>query len=281
MKSIALRIANRIERRAKMTQHAISADSFLVSYPKSGRTWLRYMLAHYFAAVSSFGEPVDLHNMFALIPNFDLDPVRGIPAFRAARRNGPMPRIWVSHHNFHWRLFFHKPVILIVRDPRDVIVSSYFHAVRHKHRFDGNMLDFMKHESQGLPAMCRYLNGWAGAVARRPHCVLSYEALSKNTEQELRSTLAFLNCPIDVSALNGAVRAGSFAAMQELELTEGIPGHDYDRSDSESLRMRRGQAGGYRDYLDKDMIEIVEKICARKLSPTAKDLLARSGIELA
>jgi hypothetical protein len=281
MTTMAVRIVNRIRRRAKMTQYAMSANSFLVSYPKSGRTWLRYMLAHYFATVCGYDEPVDLHNMFAIVPNFDLDPVRGIPAFRFPDRNRPVPRIWVSHHNFHWRLFFHKPVIMIVRDPRDVIVSSYFHAVRHKHRFDGTMLDFIKHESQGLPAMCSYLNGWAKAISRRPHRVLSYESLSKDTEQELRSTLAFLDCPIDQDALKAAVHAGSFASMQELELTEGIPGHEYDRSDSESLRMRRGQAGGYRDYLDENMIEIVENICALELSPTAKNLFARSGIELA
>lgn len=281
MTSVPVRLANLVQRRAKMTRHAFSADSFLVSYPKSGRTWLRYMLAHYFATVSSYDEPVDLHNMFALVPNFDLDPVRGIPAFRFQSRHGPIPRIWVSHHDFHWRLFFHKPVIMIVRDPRDVIVSSYFHAVRHKHRFDGTMLDFIRHESQGLPAMCRYLNGWASAIERRPHYVLSYESLSKDTEQELRSTLAFLDCPIDARGLKAAVSAGSFASMQELELSEGIPGHEYDRSDNESLRMRRGRAGGYRDYLDDETIAIVEKACALHLTSAAKELFARSGVELA
>lgn len=280
MTSIATKIIRRIEGRVRLTRYATSADCFLVSYPKSGRTWLRYMLASYFASLDGRAEPIDLFNMFTMLPNFALDAERGIPAFFAGR-GGPVPRVWVSHHNFRRSLFFHKPVIMMIRDPRDVIVSGYFHAVRHKHRFEGTMADFIKDESQGLPEMCRYLNGWAKGIENRRHNVLSYESLSADTEQGLRSTLEFLNCPIDVAALKAAVLAGNFAAMQDLEVKEGLPAHEYDRSDNESLRMRRGQAGGFRDYLDDAMLETVREICARGLSPKARTLFARSGLTLA
>jgi hypothetical protein len=279
--SLPQRAVDRLHRRAAMTHYAFSADGFLVSYPKSGRTWLRYLLAHYFAFLANCHEQIDLHNMFSIIPNFALDSERGIPGFRFLNDgNAVVPKIWVSHHNYHGSLFFSKPVIMMVRDPRDVIVSAYFHATRHKHRFEGVMADFIRDEFQGLPAMCRYLNGWARGIEGRRHLIVTYESLSAQTDVVLASVLGFLGCPIDLDAITASVAAGSFTSMREMELVEGIPGHEYDRGDSESLRMRRGVSSGYHDYLNDELVRVVEDICIRTLSPAAKATIAGTGMSM-
>ena len=280
MTALPIKIARRIRRRIDITFFAASADCFLVSYPKSGRTWFRFLLSHYFAARSAPGTDVDLHNMFGVLPNFDLDPVRGVPAFRFGGRGKDVPRIWVSHLAFRRSLFLNKPAIMLVRDPRDVAVSSYFHATRHKHRFEGDIEQFLEDPSQGVPAMCAYLNGWAKGIAGRRSHILSYEALSADPASQVAGALKFLGCAVDEGAVEAAVRAGSFAAMQKRELAEGLPAHDYDRSDNESLRMRRGQAGGYTDYLSPAMVSKVEEICRRNLTLGAKALLAETGVSL-
>ncbi|WP_027997820.1 sulfotransferase domain-containing protein [Sinorhizobium arboris] len=280
MASILRRAWRRVEKRVRLTAYAARADSFLISYPKSGRTWFRYVLSHYFAATSGVPEPIDLHNMFSIVPNFDLDPVRGMPGYRFREAEGAIPTILVSHLDYRPSLFLRRPVIMMVRDPRDVIVSAYFHATRHKHRFAGTLTEFIKDRDQGMPAMIDYLNRWAGGLSNRAHFVLSYEGLSSDTEERTKAVLEFLGCPVDRRALRAAVDAGRFEAMQDRERVEGIPAHDYDRSDVESLRMRRGKAGGFRDYLDGAQVAEVERFCSTDLTIDAKRLVGHTGLNV-
>ncbi|WP_331376184.1 sulfotransferase domain-containing protein [Sinorhizobium chiapasense] len=274
------RVWRLMAKRARLTAYAARADAFLVSYPKSGRTWFRYVLSHYFASVADVSEPIDLHNMFSIVPNFDLDPKRGIPAHRYADENGPVPRIFVSHLDYQASRFLRRPVIIMVRDPRDVIVSAYFHATRHKHRFQGSLSDFIVDRDQGMPAMIRYLNRWAGGLSNRAHFILSYESLSADAEEQTEAALSFLGCHVDRNALHDAVHAGRFDAMQNRERAEGIPAHEYNRNDVESLRMRKGKVGGFRDYLDEVQILEIERLCSTNLTAAGKQLIGHTGFQV-
>lgn len=278
MSSILQRVARRIRKRVRLTSHAASADAFLVSYPKSGRTWFRFILSHYFAAVAGGCDPVDLRNMFSIVPNYDLDTVRGLPAFRFA--NGQIPKVLVSHLDYRASRFLMRPVVMMVRDPRDVLVSAYFHATRHKHRFEGDIGAFIEDSDQGAPGLIHYLNGWAAGLKRRRHCILSYEDLSADPILQTRRVLEFLGCAVDRGSLEKAVTAAQFDAMQSRERVEGIPAHDYDRGDDESLRMRRGKAGGFLDYLSEQQADRIIGLCRSRLSPGAKDLLVPTGLDL-
>ncbi|WP_245525536.1 sulfotransferase domain-containing protein [Mesorhizobium sp. M00.F.Ca.ET.216.01.1.1] len=279
--NLAKRIWRRTTNSIRLASVAARSDAVLVSYPKSGRTWFRFILSTYFARAFGLGLDVDLHSMFTVLPNFDMDPVRGFPAFAFGQFRPKLPLVPVSHLGHQRRLFLNRPVIFMVRDPRDLIVSAYFHATRQKHRFQGDIGQFISDRDHGLPSLVRYLNGWsAGVAARRAH-VLSYENLSSNTEHETAKVLSFLGCEINLPELARAVEASRFSSMQEQERSMGLPAHDYDRSDSESLRMRRGQVGGFADYLDVKQIAMIEGTCARELTLAAKKLLASTGLPLA
>ncbi|RVP93301.1 sulfotransferase domain-containing protein, partial [Sinorhizobium meliloti] len=52
MANILRRAWRRVEKRVQLTTYAAQADSFLISYPKSGRTWFRYVLSHYLATIA-------------------------------------------------------------------------------------------------------------------------------------------------------------------------------------------------------------------------------------
>ena len=276
MKEVTGNLWRRLRMRLESPYHAAHADAFIVSYPKSGRTWFRFILSHYFSAVAGSQATTNLHNMFSVLPNFDFEPLRGIPAFHF--RDADIPKLLVSHLGYRRTWFLNRPVIMMVRDPRDVIVSAYFHATRHKHRFEGSLSDFIDNEEQGLPAMVAYLNNWARGLAGRRSHVLSYEKLSADTVGEVAAVLAFLGRRLDPIALVNAVDAASFAKMQDQEKEEGLPGHHYDRSDMESLRMRKGKAGGFRDYLDEAQVAQIEAFCIRNLTPAGKALISRTGI---
>jgi alcohol sulfotransferase len=279
------RAFRKIGRRIQMARAAATADAFLASYPKSGRTWFRFILSHYFAQVTARSSDqadgtIDLFSMFGIVPNFDLDPARGVPAFRYQMQRPQLPLILVTHHHYKRSLFLGRPVIFMVRDPRDVMVSAFFHATRHKHRFSGTVDAFIADKGQGLPALINYLNGWAEGLQNRESAVLSYEELSRDTVGASARIIEFLGYTPAEEALRMAVAAADFGAMRELELQGGLPAHDYDRADTESLRMRRGRVGGFENYLNHAQIERIQEYCEKDLVPSAKKLMARTGMKL-
>lgn len=257
-----------------LRKQAPGADAFLISFPKCGRTWLRFALSNYFAESLRLPIEPDLQTTFQILPNFDRDPVRGIPAFRFGKNRPDLPLVLVSHRSYDRSLIADRPVIFLVRDPRDVVVSAYFHATRHKHRYAGTIGDFIEDDAQGLGSYIRYLNGWAAGLRNGRSHVTSYERMSADPAAELRQILLFLERPVDEAALAYAVEKSSFGAMRSKEKQTGIPGHQYDLKDQESLRMRRGKPGGFTDYLSEGEVARVLERCRAELTPQARELLS-------
>jgi hypothetical protein len=261
LRSVVARVM-RLRRERRFINSLPSDYSLLTSFPKSGRTWFRFILASYFAQRQHLS-PVDLHTMFSIVPNFDGDPVRGVPAFRAgeAAKKG-VPLIAVTHKGPEALVKVPRHIIFMLRDPRDVMVSGYFHATRHRHRFDGSMDAFVRDPAQGLPALVEHTNAWIDALTGRPHSILSYEDLSAAPEVETARILGELKHVVDRDLVAGAVGAADIKRMRELELKQGIPGHVYDRHDPDALRMRQGVAGGFRAHLSEATIAWIEAYCA-------------------
>jgi len=90
-------------------------DIFLVSYPKSGNTWTRFLIANLLHP----DKPADFATLYKLVPDPGGTPKRIFDRL-------PRPRVIKSHECFEPR---YPRVIYIVRDPRDVAVSQY-----HYHR---------------------------------------------------------------------------------------------------------------------------------------------------
>src|SRR5579864_3988327 len=91
-------------------------DVFLVSYPRSGNTWTRFLIGNLIYQ----DDPVNFVNIESRIPEIYFNPDHRM-------RRLPRPRILKSHECFqpHYR-----QIIYIVRDPRDVAVSFYHHNVK-------------------------------------------------------------------------------------------------------------------------------------------------------
>src|SRR5580700_5193940 len=86
-------------------------DTFVVSYPRSGNTWTRFLIA----SLVFPSEVVTFTNIDRMIPDTSSQ------SNRALKRT-PRPRIIKSHQYFDPR---YRRVIYIVRDPRDVALSYY------------------------------------------------------------------------------------------------------------------------------------------------------------
>lgn len=261
---------------ARLQRSLGKVDAFLVSYPKSGRTWLRYLMSLYMARVYDLGFEPDLRSTFRVLPNFDMDKERGLPSSEAL---GPtkMPLVAVSHRDFDRDLFSAKRTIMLVRDPRDVLVSSYFHQTRHKHRFEGDIAEFLEDETYGAAAVASYHNGWATGLAGGQALTISYEELSEDTHGVVRNILNFLGIAVDEQVLDDAVRKAQFDKMRKKEQQTGIPGHEYNREDADASRVRRGKVAGYTDYLGPAEDARVQELFAAHLKPEAKALYSPTG----
>lgn len=85
-------------------------DRFIVSYPKSGNTWMRFLVENLLS-----NEPVNFLNVEYAVPDMNTDKfLRALPS----------PRYIKSHEPFDPR---YNKVVYIVRDGRDVAVSYYYH----------------------------------------------------------------------------------------------------------------------------------------------------------
>jgi hypothetical protein len=103
---------------AGRTLHVWPDDVFLVSYPKCGSTWTRFLVANLIHP----DKAVSFANIERVIPD-----IHG--QSRKALRRLPRPRILKSHECFDPR---YQRLVYLVRDPRDVAVSSYHHDRRER-----------------------------------------------------------------------------------------------------------------------------------------------------
>lgn len=259
-------------------QKALSTvDHVLVSYPKSGRTWFRFILANYFVLAYGLDCSVDLHQMFLISPNLDWDSDRGLPAFLGGPAAGVVPLIAVTHE--HPRVLRRQNIraIHMVRDVRDVLVSSFFHATRHKRDFDGGIDSFVRDRHRGLRRVADHYNEWAPYLSQVPHHVISYEHLTSDPQAAVSSAIAFLNLDPSPALIARAIAAAQIDKMRSLEIETGIPGHRYDRADPDALRARRGLVGGYADYLSVETCGWIEREWPEALSPRARDVFGAHG----
>lgn len=110
-------------------------DIFLISFPKSGNTWIRFLLAN---LMESHRE-ITLKNINEFVP--------GIYQFKNEIDLIPGQRYIKSHH-FHENI--NERVIYVYRDYRDVLIS-YFHYLSGHGQFKGTLSEFVKSDQKDQP----------------------------------------------------------------------------------------------------------------------------------
>ena len=252
------------------------ADAAVVSFGKSGRTWLRVMLSRVYAKRHGLNE----------------DALMRFGEFKR-KSNGAVPAILFTHDNYLGDYTGHgddksdyagHKVVLLVRDPADTAVSQYFqwrHRMRrHKKvindypRTDGesvSMFDFIVGEQAGLPKVIRFMNLWAEALQRLPHVmVLRYEDLRDDTAGRLAATLTFLGTPATAAEIADAVEYARLDNMRQREAEGAVDSRRLraaDKSNPDSFKARRAKVGGYRDYFDAAQLDVIDQLIRGTLSP--------------
>lgn len=223
--------------------------AYVVSFPKSGRTWLRMLLATYF------------HHAYG---------VRRVPVTTEQwRENWRVPVIRFTHmgsdrgdpldQGFDFRRHADRKVVYLVRDPRDVLTSYYFHVTRRWKRVPAHLVElsgFIRDERYGLPRIVAFMNRVAACREQVPrHRVVHYEDLHRDARKEVSELLAFLGVePVSEDLVERSAEACQFSRLRELEKQGSIademlrPGRP---DDPQSFKVREGRVGGHRHHLSE------------------------------
>jgi len=216
---------------------------FVVSYPRSGNTWVRFLLAN--LARAPTGKPVDFHTLPQVVPDLHLE--AHWPIVRSARP----PRLLKTHdlpdHRF-------RRVIYVLRDGRDVMVSHYLYLCG-LDRFDGSLLEFLKSRKKGPHQWAKHVSAWLAPVADRSLLTVRYEDLVEDAAGQLHRMAEFAGLPHADENVEWAVERSSFETMRRLQDAGGRP---YDKAE-DFEHVRTGVVGDWRNWFEGPHKSMFEK----------------------
>jgi alcohol sulfotransferase len=249
----------------------------LCSFPKSGRTWLRFILANYFNIIYDLNIRLNFENIFHLLPNDSDDDERGLKAYRYYELK-KIPLIISSHSSYDNLNFDRTPLVYLLRSVFDVLVSYYFHLSRQWKSYPDGISNFIRDGDKGLINYIEYINSFSSGLYSRKHRIVVYERLHRNTLAEVNEIIRFFRLPVDEASIRRAIEISSFDNMQKIEIEKGIIGHRYDRDDTESRRMRKGKVGGYTEYLNDMDVQYIKDTCHKKLTEASIRMLKEYNV---
>jgi hypothetical protein len=179
----------------------LADDTFLVSYPRSGNTWLRFLVANALSA----GADVSFANIEDLVPDIYL-------AADSTLLQLPRPRILKSHEPF---------------EPRDVALSYYHFHLKWRRIDDGYPLDeyvagFVQGHWDRYGTWESHVKSWLdGKDSDLGFLLFRYEDLLSDPLKSLRQISDLLQLTVPDAAAERAIQLSSANRMRELERVQG------------------------------------------------------------
>jgi hypothetical protein len=255
--------------RAGRRFHVYPDDRFLVSYPKSGNTWVRFLLANLIYP----NEVVGFANINRLLPAPDFLSKRDL-------RNLPRPRILKSHEPFDVR---YRKVIYLVRDPRDVVVSEYHFNLKKRYIAADVSLEefgqrFITGETSPYGSWWEHNASWIAARYGNPSFLLvRYEDLLADSLGGTAKIAEFLQIRADEERLRSAVERSSADRMRDLEKQQADQWTGTKDTRREIPFVRAAKSGGWKEALPRQLAEQIEAAWAPLLSFLGYELQSRDS----
>jgi hypothetical protein len=257
--------ALRLKRETRDAAWLAEADAVIVSFPKSGRTFVRAMLARLYQRRFGIDERMLLE----------------FPLLRRAPAD--VPRVLFTHAGDAMRSrsdirtdaedYAHARVILLARHPGDVAVSRYHH-LKHRSRDSARrrlaqlpLEQFVWSEHGGLPSIVEFLNRFAALPSVT---ILKYEDFVSEPQAPLRRLAETIGLQASDEEIADAAEFGKLPNLRQREqegyfrssrLRRAKPG------DAESGKVRSGRSGGYRSELGEAEADRIDTYLAEHLDP--------------
>lgn len=255
---------------------------WLASYPKSGNTWLRIILANYLGGGVA---PVNINSLdagiisshraafdeFVGVEASDLN-AHEISRYQAEIYGRMMaesvdPIVVKVHDAFRrpngssaFDITSGMRAIYVVRNPLDVAVSLAHHSgwpidesidkMRDGFILSRSWRRLSEQLEQPLPNWSEHVLGWTTSDEASPF-VVRYEDMLASTSNVARETIAAIGLAISEEKLDRAVRFSNFSTLREQEDRDGFR----ERPLTAERFFRRGVAGAWRDEMSRDQVQ--------------------------
>jgi hypothetical protein len=229
------------------------SDVVIASFPKSGRNWVRHLIANTMAA--SAGLDLDIHFrnsadwVSTTLP--ERPPVDGFPRFVA------------THDEYASQ---DTRVLYLLRHPADVM-ESYHHYLKYRWLEDvGEFSAFIRTEEHGIPAWRRHVESWEDEW----DLLVRFEDLKEDAFGEVERMSQFFDLDVSEEAMRTGVERSTFERMRQLEDEYGIP--EKTGANPDYQFMRKGEADKGQEYFDEADYRYLDKV--------AGDVMTRFGYEV-
>ena len=268
---------------------------WIASYPKSGNTWIRALLSHYF-----FSKDEEFNfDLLKHIPNFNIgdftnentkfssnidyaDKALDVQKFICQKyKINPFFKTHSSLCKIDKTFFTNKSVslgcIYVVRDPRNVITSyKNFENLNYEKTLNfmvnkdsflfANKATQKKFKIKGMELISSWsenYNSWVNNKLRIPVCLIKYEDLIKNTLKELERMFNFVkeinsekNSNFDIVRAKKTIAETSFDRLKKLELKEGFS--EKEEKTRKNYFFNQGRLNDWNNSLSDDIKKKLE-----------------------
>lgn len=245
------------------------AIDYFISYPKSGRTWVRFMYLTY----------LELH--FGLIEKNVFEIEEKLIHYWQPRwlHLGMAPsekNFFYSIGNINFNHLAQCSCIWITRNIYDTLVSLYHHAChRSKIKYIGTISDFIRDPQYGALKICCFYAAMFNFISGSKILTISYEDMQKDRRDVLLKLLDFVKLVPNDDFVDQVVDKSSFENMKKL-------GNSYaykktwlaptDVSNLQSYKIRKGISGAYKEELSDEDIAYIQNV-ADIILPNNKESL--------
>jgi len=242
----------------RLISNMLFGKNVFVSYPKSGRTWMRYVLqlANVDVRLTHAGSG---HGLKEIGEDFT-----GVDQRILGRRN-----VFMHRNPLDTAVSMHFETLYRSLHPSAENYSQKFNKLQILNRLPTeNIEDFVLDGIWGIKRVCKFNKEWLDFIKKttgKDFHVMSYETVKLNPDQEIERLLYFFGA----STINIAdiVKKTQFEEMKKLELSLSGPVTKIRlgmqvQGEPESMKVRRGKIGGYREYLSPKIIEECKIIAA-------------------
>lgn len=247
--------------------NSLSSFPFIIiSYPKSGRTWLQKMIIE--LVKLEYDLNIEISDISELENHSTLPPILSTHA------GASWEEIVLSDNQIQqndWSKYKHAKIIFLYRDPRDVLVSQYHH-IRHRTGYKSFDKDYMiDNKYVGIVKILNFMNKWMRYSQENQEQILniSFENLKQNSESILKAICTHWGIEIsDEKYYSIAVERCSLESMRKLEKGNSkSPWTTTNDSNSNSFQSRKGQIGEHKEFFTSKEINYLNQNIVTKLSP--------------
>ena len=250
-------------------------DTFLVSYPRSGNTWTRFLIANLVFP----DKVVDFRNIEKLIPDANSQSSRTL-------KSTPPPRVIKTHEYFDHR---YPKTIYIVRDPRDVALSYYqfsrkYGQIDEKVSLENFVDDFVcgRLISADYGTWGENVGSWMYARGHSLSFLLvRYEDMRQNPTTELTRISTFMGIRPDPVRLQKAVELSDADHMRKLEELQDdqwqktlgyVARREYKKKKRKDIPfIGWAKAGGWRNSLPESCVHQIESAWGELMTTVGYD----------